>query len=751
MGIAISGIASGIDSDAIINQLLALETQRIIGIQRKIAVQAQRKDAFNTLIGQLESLRNAARKLGDASLYAEVTATSSDTGVLTVEATGSAPLGNYSVEVRQLATRHRIAAQGFVDRAGTGVAADAGVFSFRVGEGDAVEIDVDEGTSLQDLAQAINASGADVRADIVNDGSALNPFRLVLTAEESGSAGRVTVVENDTVLDFDNATIEAAVAGADNSADYAGAVTSGGAYTGSANTTFVVEIIAEGEVGDGAVKYRVSTDGGLTFDDNGGAGYDVAAGPIALADGVTIEFEDDGTLRAGDQFTVDVFSPELATPQDALINVNGIDIRKSSNRVDDVFDGIAFDLQSASPGQTVNISVRRETGDISQAMSGLLGAYNGVVGFLNAQFSYDPESGQAAPPLNGDPTARQVARQVQQFMTGRIPGLAGDTISSLSELGFESNETNGLMSFNSAKLDAALRDDPDAVARVLSRFGERLSGDFEFIRRSADTQPGTYRVEITQARTRAQVVGGAPAEVLAADEQITVRLNRRAQADDGGAFVEANIDLAAGDTAAQQIAKLNAGFDDAGFAVTAYLDADGAIAIRSSEYGADYALEVVSDTAAGAGTSNLGAALLEAQGTDLEGRIGDRPARVLDGDVLKGADGYDTEDIELRIPNDTVGILGQVRIADGVSEALPSLIDAFTGPGGLLRSRTDGIDSRIDAFEEDILAQERRAQQVEERLRRQFSNLEVTLGRMQALGDYVSQQLASLPQVNSKK
>ena len=751
MGIAISGIASGIDSDAIINQLLSIETSRIINIQRKIAVQQQRKDALTTLTNQLESLRNAARGLGDADLYSQVNASSSDTGVLTVDATGSAALGNYSVEVLQVATRHRIAAQGFVDKSGTAIAADAGTFSFRVGDGDEVEIDIDNSTSLEDLARAINEADAGVRADIVNDGSSTDPFRLVLTADDTGTAGLVTIETNDTSLDFENTSIEAAVAADTNSADYAGAVTSGGAYTGTDNTAFIVEIITEGAA-DGTAKYRVSTDGGLTFDDNGGAGFDAtSAGPIALADGVTIEFEDDGTLRAGDTFTIDVFNPELQTPQDAIINVNGIDIRKSSNTVTDVFEGVSLNLQSASVGQTVNVSITRQTGDISQAMSGLLGAYNGVVGFLNAQFSFDPESGQAAPPLNGDPTARQVARQVQQFMTGRIPGLGTDTISSLAELGFETNPETGVMSFNSGKLDDALRDDPDAVARVLSQFGERLSGDFEFVRRSQNTKAGTYRVEVTQARTRAETNSGVAAEVLAADEQITVRLNRRAQNDDGGVFAETTIDLTAGDTVAQQISKLNAGLSDAGYAVTAYLDADGAIALRSDEYGGDFALEVISDTAAGAGTSNIGNILLEAQGTDLEGRIGGRPARVLDGDILKGEDGYDTDDIEVRIPNDTDGILGNVRIADGVSQALPSLIDAFTGPGGLLRSRTSGIDSRISSFEDDILAQERRAQQIEERLRRQFANLEVTLGQTQALGDYVTQQLAALPKVSSNK
>lgn len=750
MGIAISGIASGIDSDSIINQLLALETTRIIQIQRKIAVQEQRRESFNGLIGQLEALRNAAKKLADQDLYGQLEASSSNSDILTVSANSDAREASYSVEVRQLATRHRVAAQGFVDRSGTAIAAGDGVFSFRTGEGDAVEIDVDATTSLQDLATAINEADAGVRADIVNDGSALNPFRLVLTADDAGEAGRVTVLDNDTTLDFENTVVENAVADADNSDDYAGTVLSGGTYTGSENTTFIVEIITDGAA-DGTAKYRVSTDGGLTFDDNGGAGYDAtSAGAIELADGVTIAFEDDGTLREGDRFTIDVFSPELETPTDAIIAVNGISIRKSSNTIDDVFDGVTFNLQQARVGQTVNINVRRQTGDVSTALTGLMGAYNGVVGYLNAQFSYDPASGGAEPPLNGDPTARQVLRQVQSYMTGRIPGLSGDTLSALSELGFSSNEKTGLLSFNSAKLDEALRDDPDAVARILSRYGERLEGDFEFVRRSGNSKPGIYQVEVTQARTRAEVVAGQAAEVLAADEQLTIGLSGNAD-NDNPVFAEVTVDLSAGDTVAAQVTKINQAIADAGRAMTAYVDADGNIAIRANEYGAEYAVQVQSDTAAGAGTSGFGDAQLEDIGTDLEGTIGGRPARVLDGNILKGDDGYDTEDIEVRIADDTDGRLGRVRISDGVSESLSELIDGFTGAGGLLRSRTDGIGTRIERFEEDIIRQEQRTVQIEERLRRQFANLEVTLGGLQALGDYVTAQLASLPTVSKKK
>ena len=49
---------------------------------------------------------------------------------------------------------------------------------------------------------------------------------------------------------------------------------------------------------DGTANIGYPIDGGLTFSDNGGVGYSATSGgPIDLGHGVTISFEDNGTLR----------------------------------------------------------------------------------------------------------------------------------------------------------------------------------------------------------------------------------------------------------------------------------------------------------------------------------------------------------------------------------------------------------------------------------------------------------------------
>ena len=235
---------------------------------------------------------------------------------------------------------------------------------------------------------------------------------------------------------------------------------------------------------------------------------------------------------------------------------------------------------------------------------------------------------------------------------------------------------------------------------------------------------------------------------LNADEQVTVTLNVDAQ-NPIAVPVQVVVDLANGDTPADQVTKLQAAFDSNELAVTAFLDANGAIALRSHEYGEDIAVTAISDRAAGAGTSGIGDAVLSDTGTDLAGTIGGTSATVSDGNRLKGPIGFGVEGIEVEIPNDTSGVAGQVRIIDGLGEALPELIKELGMGGGILQSRHEGVNSSIEDIEDQIEKQARRAQKVEQRLRKQFTALEVQLASLNTLSEFVSQQMSLM--LNSKK
>ncbi|NJK88358.1 MAG: flagellar filament capping protein FliD [Myxococcales bacterium] len=261
---------------------------------------------------------------------------------------------------------------------------------------------------VRDLADAINAQDGDIQASIINDGTKANAQRLVLSSAKTGRDFDVEIVANDTALQFDTKAIEAAFADPKNSSAYTGTATSSGTYTGTGSKTFIVEVLSAGAAG--AATYRVSKDGGISWDDNGGAGYATSTTAAALGaagEGVQLAFSDSGTLSSGDRFHVDVTSPELRAAQDAVFTLNGIKQTRSSNSISDGIEGVTFDLLKADPAKTLRFSVERDDKLIVDAVKEMVDAYNALVKDIRDKQTFDPETNTGGPFL-GDRTANSV-------------------------------------------------------------------------------------------------------------------------------------------------------------------------------------------------------------------------------------------------------------------------------------------------------------------------------------------------------
>ena len=68
-GLSVSGIASGIDSDSIISQMVALETRSVSNIQRRIALEEAERVLFQDLSTRLEALRTSTNAFGADTLF----------------------------------------------------------------------------------------------------------------------------------------------------------------------------------------------------------------------------------------------------------------------------------------------------------------------------------------------------------------------------------------------------------------------------------------------------------------------------------------------------------------------------------------------------------------------------------------------------------------------------------------------------------------------------------------------------------
>ena len=104
-GIRLGGLSSGLDTEAIVAQLMSLERQPRNRLERKQAAVQARQDALRDISTKLKTLKSAAQALSSSGSWAPTqTVTSSDAARVGARGVGSINTGTYNVEVQQLAT-----------------------------------------------------------------------------------------------------------------------------------------------------------------------------------------------------------------------------------------------------------------------------------------------------------------------------------------------------------------------------------------------------------------------------------------------------------------------------------------------------------------------------------------------------------------------------------------------------------------------------------------------------------------------
>lgn len=187
--IKFSGLATGLDTASLIQGLVAAER---LPLTRMNAQKSQEQNARTILLDLASRARDLAAQ-ADALETAKVvrTAATSDATRVAVTAGAGAIPGTHEVVVTARAAATTLASQGHASASATGVLG-TGTLSVHVGT-TVTQVTVQAGQdSLQAVRDAINASGAKVRASIVDDGSASGQ-RLVVSGTETGLANAVSL------------------------------------------------------------------------------------------------------------------------------------------------------------------------------------------------------------------------------------------------------------------------------------------------------------------------------------------------------------------------------------------------------------------------------------------------------------------------------------------------------------------------------------------------------------------------------
>lgn len=191
-GLNFSGLATGIDSSKIIEGLTAISQRRVDQLTAQKKTITIRQTTMATLEAKVLDLQGQLSRVGRsvAGAFDGRTASSTDKDAVGVSATSSAVPGTYTFTVTGLAQANTLASGGFAD---PGARIKEGTFAFRVGSGEEKTVTIgSSNNTVQGLADAINNAGGDVRASVINDGSA-TPYRLMLTATRTGAANAIQV------------------------------------------------------------------------------------------------------------------------------------------------------------------------------------------------------------------------------------------------------------------------------------------------------------------------------------------------------------------------------------------------------------------------------------------------------------------------------------------------------------------------------------------------------------------------------
>ena len=78
---------------------------------------------------------------------------------------------------------------------------------------------------------------------------------------------------------------------------------------------------------------------------------------------------------------------------------------------------------------------------------------------------------------------------------------------------------------------------------------------------------------------------------------------------------------------------------------------------------------------------------------------------------------------------------------EGIVKRLDDKIDTFLRSDGAISSRTKTFQTQLDDIDEQRIRLDRRIASFEERIRAQYTNLDILVGQLQSTGDFVTQQL----------
>ncbi len=428
---------------------------------------------------------------------------------------------------------------------------------------------------------------------------------------------------------------------------------------------------------------------------------------------------------------------ETVAASNATMVIDGIPISKASNKITDAIDGVTFNLLKADLGTTTKLNITRDTASIEKSISSFVKAYNELNQTITNLSKYNSETKQASI-LTGDFTVRSLQNQLRNALSDPLK-TAGGGLRILSEVGV-SFQDDGSLKLDPSKLSEIVNNPSKDISTLFASVGKTSDSLVSFVSAKSDTVNGNYLLDINQIATQGTAIGSTPAALT-----ITSGVNDTLDLTING--TAASITLGTGNYNADSLAaeiqsKINgkSAFSSKDIDVTVTQSA-GILSITSNQYGSSSSVEITG----GNGELALFGTATETIGLDVAGAINGINATG-SGQMLNGTG--DSNGLVLQITGGNLGSRGTIDFAHGFAAKLDQVINKMLD-GNLINNRIDGINAKIDDINTQRETLFRRLDDVEKRIRAQFSALDTMIASMTQTSNFLQQQLSRLPTIDN--
>jgi len=453
----VGGLVTGLDTNALVDQLAQLERRPILILQAKAKELNTFQTAWQAIGNRLSTMDSILAKIADPKAYSALQVLSSSE-TLTASVNGNVNPGTWEIKIDRLA-QARVVASEAITTVGPGVF-----------ELNGVTVNLTEATDVGGLALLINGAGkASYEFQAIGEGE-MQVFGNYLG--EADANLRIEVQDRDVLVYRDDVLVETFSEALSISGE--GSVVMDGLTISlsQAQTGDILEIDANSSKEMGVTASVV--DGRLVLKAD-------SSNPIIYSDNQGI-LEQIGILdEEGKEKHV------LIQGSTALFSVNGMVLERDSNTIDDVLTGISFELKEAD-GKPIELSVSRDHKDLKQNLEEFVNQYNALMNALGSQG-----------PLGRDTLSYRLETALRRSVTAI--GIGGG-INSFRDIGIASTDRSGKLELSMEKLEALLSTNPSALRDLLAGEDGLINETRSVLKQWSDTQGviktrlDTYKAQI---------------------------------------------------------------------------------------------------------------------------------------------------------------------------------------------------------------------------------------------------------------